>query len=75
VLLNVRVSKRFDPAAVPQVATAVAEAQARLAGAGRIVLRPSGTEPLIRVMVEGREEPLARACAERIAEAVRAASP
>jgi phosphoglucosamine mutase len=75
VLLNVRVARRFDPAAVPKVASAVAAAQAQLAGAGRIVLRPSGTEPLIRVMVEGREEQLARVCAERIAEAVRAASP
>jgi phosphoglucosamine mutase len=52
----------------------VAQVESRLAGAGRIVLRPSGTEPLIRVMVEGREEPLARACAEQIAEAVRTAS-
>jgi len=75
VLLNVRVTRRFDPAAVPGVASAVAEAQTRLAGAGRIVLRPSGTEPLIRVMVEGREEQLARVCAEQIAEAVRSASP
>jgi phosphoglucosamine mutase len=74
VLLNVRVARRFDPASAPQVATAVADVESRLAGAGRIVLRPSGTEPLIRVMVEGREEPLARACAEQIAEAVRVAS-
>jgi phosphoglucosamine mutase len=74
VLLNVRVARRFDPASVPQVADAVAAAESRLGGAGRIVLRPSGTEPLIRVMVEGREEPLARACAEQIAEAVRSAS-
>jgi phosphoglucosamine mutase len=75
VLLNVRVARRFDPAAVPKVASAVAEAQLQLAGAGRIVLRPSGTEPLIRVMVEGREEQLARVCAERIAEAVRSVTP
>jgi phosphoglucosamine mutase len=75
VLLNVRVAQRFDAAAQPGVASAVAEAQSRLAGAGRIVLRPSGTEPLIRVMVEGREEQLARQCAEQIADAVRAASP
>jgi phosphoglucosamine mutase len=75
VLLNVRVARRFDPAAVPKVASAVAEAQTLLAGAGRIVLRPSGTEPLIRVMVEGREEQLARVCAERIAEAVRSVTP
>jgi phosphoglucosamine mutase len=75
VLLNVKVARRFDPAAVPQVAAAVAEMEARLGGAGRVVLRPSGTEPLIRVMVEGREEQLARTCAEHIAEVVRAAGP
>jgi len=75
VLLNVRVAQRFDPRGVPQVADALAEAELRLAGAGRIVLRSSGTEPLIRVMVEAREEPLARDCAERIAAAVRSASP
>jgi phosphoglucosamine mutase len=75
VMLNVRVARRFDPGAVPEVASAVAAAESRLAGHGRIVLRPSGTEPLIRVMVEAREEPLARACAEQIAAAVRAASP
>jgi phosphoglucosamine mutase len=73
VLLNVRVARRFDPGSVPQVASAVAEVESRLGGAGRIVLRPSGTEPLIRVMVEGREEALARACAEQIAEAVKSA--
>ncbi|MET0282141.1 MAG: phosphoglucosamine mutase [Steroidobacteraceae bacterium] len=74
VMLNVRVGQRFDPATVPQVAAAVAAVEAQLAGQGRIVLRPSGTEPLIRVMVEAREEPVARGCAERIATAVRAAS-
>ncbi len=74
VLLNVRVAKRFDPAIVPGIASAVVEAEKRLAGAGRVVLRPSGTEPLIRVMVEGREEALARACAEGIVAAVKAAS-
>ncbi len=73
VLLNVRVARRFDPAGVPAVASAVVEAERRLAGAGRVVLRPSGTEPLIRVMVEAREDALARACAEGIAAAVKAA--
>jgi phosphoglucosamine mutase len=74
VMVNVKVARRFDPGAVPAVATAVAGAEARLGGAGRIVLRPSGTEPLIRVMVEAGDEQLARACAEQIAEAVRAAA-
>jgi phosphoglucosamine mutase len=74
VMLNVRVARRFDPRAIPAIAAAVAEVEARLAGQGRVVLRPSGTEPLIRVMVEGRDEAMTRSCAEQIAAAVRAAS-
>jgi phosphoglucosamine mutase len=71
VLLNVRVATRFDPGTVPAVKAAVARVEARLDGEGRVVLRASGTEPLIRVMVEGRDEAITRACAEEIAEAVR----
>ena len=55
VLLNVKVAKRFDPAAVPAIQNSVRSIEARLAGEGRVVLRPSGTEPVIRVMVEGRD--------------------
>ena len=66
-----KVARRFDPQAIPAVQAALAAGQAALGEQGRIVLRPSGTEPLIRVMVEAREEPLARACAERLAEVVR----
>ena len=72
VMLNVKVAERFDPNSRPQVAEAVAQAEQRLAGDGRIVLRASGTEPLIRVMVEAREEAMASSCAEHIAAAVRA---
>ena len=74
VLLNVRVAARFDPAAVPAVGAAVATVEQRLGGEGRVVLRPSGTEPVIRVMVEGRDEALTRSCAEQIAAAVSAAA-
>ena len=56
VLLNVKVAERFDPAAVPAVQEAMARIEARLGGDGRVVLRASGTEPVIRVMVEGRDE-------------------
>jgi phosphoglucosamine mutase len=73
VLLNVRVAQRFDPNLVPAVVAAVAAVEQRLAGEGRVVLRASGTEPLIRVMVEGRDEAVTRACAEEIAAAVKAA--
>ena len=44
-----------------------------LAGEGRVLLRPSGTEPLLRVMVEGRDENKVQAAAERLAATVRAA--
>jgi len=72
VMLNVRVAQRFDPSTVPAVRTLLGTLESQLGGRGRIVLRPSGTEPLIRVMVEAQEEALARGCAERLAEAVRA---
>lgn len=74
VLLNVKVAKRFDPNAVPAVATVVKDVERRLGREGRVVLRASGTEPVIRVMVEGREESTTRAYADEIATAVRAAA-
>jgi phosphoglucosamine mutase len=74
VMLNVRVARRFDPMAVPAVAAAVAGVERSLGGEGRVVLRASGTEPLIRVMVEGREEEATARCAQTIAAAVLAAA-
>ena len=73
VMLNVPVAQRFDPGAVPSIRTLLRELEAQLGDRGRIVLRASGTEPLIRVMVEAQEEPVARRCAERLAAEVRAA--
>ncbi len=73
VLVNVKVAKRIDPATVPAVQEAVQKVEKRLGGEGRVVLRASGTEPVIRVMVEGREEAVTRALATELAEAVRAA--
>jgi phosphoglucosamine mutase len=75
VMINVRVKERFDPKSVAAVQAAVTKVETQLAGEGRVVLRASGTEPLIRVMVEGREEGPTRAAAEHIAAAVRAVSP
>jgi phosphoglucosamine mutase len=72
VMLNVRVSKRFDPGSVPAVRALQEKLEKQLGNRGRIVLRASGTEPLIRVMVEAQEEGLARGTAEQLAEAVRA---
>lgn len=73
VLLNVRVAHR-DPAIADHVSEAVVAAEARLGENGRILLRPSGTEPVVRVMVEAPTEPDARQVAESLAEAVRAAT-
>src|SRR5690606_9719208 len=74
VLINVGVAQRFDPDGVPAVRDSVARVQQQLSGEGRVVLRASGTEPVIRVMVEAREQPLARSAAEHIAAAVSAAA-
>jgi phosphoglucosamine mutase len=73
-LLNVRVLKRFDPQAEPDVIRVVEEVERRLNGRGRIVLRASGTEPVIRVMVEGSDAVLVRKGAQDIAAAVEAIS-
>jgi phosphoglucosamine mutase len=70
VLLNVKVAQRFDPAAVPAVQKAVARIEKRLGDEGRVVLRASGTEPVIRVMVEARDEATARAAATELCEVV-----
>jgi phosphoglucosamine mutase len=72
VLINVRGDKDRAMAA-PSLGAAVAAARQRLGDAGRILLRPSGTEPAIRVMVEAREAGLAEDLAGQLAEAVRVA--
>jgi phosphoglucosamine mutase len=74
VMLNVKVARRFDPAGVPAVQEAMARIERTMAGEGRVVLRPSGTEPVIRVMVEGRDEGATRAAATELADLVKAAA-
>ncbi|GLY96351.1 phosphoglucosamine mutase [Actinoplanes sp. NBRC 103695] len=75
VLINVKVADRAAGAAAPTVQAAVALAEEELGETGRVLLRPSGTEPLVRVMVEAATEEQARVVAERIADEVRTASP
>lgn len=55
-MINVRVDQRFDPLGRDDIVRAVESAEARLGGGGRVLLRASGTEPLIRVMTEGQDE-------------------
>jgi phosphoglucosamine mutase len=74
VLLNVKVTRGVDPTGIPRVQEEVVRIEKRLAGEGRVVLRASGTEPVIRVMVEGRDEHLTQTLASELAEVVRAAA-
>ena len=73
VMVNVRVKERIDPAKSPAIQAAVKRVEASLGDSGRVVLRASGTEPLIRVMVEGRDEPVVKRHAHELAEVVRQA--
>ena len=70
-LVNVRFAGGVDPLQQPAVLKAVTDAEDKLAGRGRVLLRKSGTEPLIRVMVEGEEAELVSSLAEEIAHRVR----
>ena len=72
VLLNVPVADKARVAAAPDVAEAVADAERELAGDGRILLRPSGTEQIVRVMVEAPTEEAAHRIASRVAALVAA---
>jgi len=72
VLINVKVKgKAAELLEKPLVKSEATKVERILEGKGRVLLRPSGTEPLLRVMVEGEDGVLVKQCAERIAEAVR----
>ena len=72
VLINVRVSDKVAVAASEEVQSIVAQVTAELGDEGRLLLRPSGTEPLVRVMVEAGTDEIAQAAAERVAKVVAA---
>jgi phosphoglucosamine mutase len=71
VLLNVRLTKETNWQDSPQLAQALKEVETELADTGRVLIRPSGTEPLVRVMVEAREFSVAQRCAEKLASTLR----
>jgi phosphoglucosamine mutase len=66
-LINVPISDFSDFKSSERVQQAVKDAKRDLAGRGRVLLRPSGTEPLVRVMVEGQDPAYVKQLAERIA--------
>jgi phosphoglucosamine mutase len=70
VLVNVGVPRGFDWQKHPSIAAAQREAETALNGCGRVLLRPSGTEPVLRVMVEGEPRATIEAAAQSIASAV-----
>lgn len=70
VLINVRVAKKPDLENHPEIQTALALAEEALADTGRVLLRSSGTEPLIRVMVEGQELKQVESVAKKLADTV-----
>ena len=71
VLLNVRVREKTELTSVPAVRAAIDRVEARVAGQGRLLVRYSGTEPLLRVMLEGRRQEDIRAWAQEIVDVVK----
>jgi phosphoglucosamine mutase len=70
VLLNVRVASRQDISIVPEIARMVKDAEEKLAETGRVLIRYSGTEPLLRIMLEGQDEKLITELAQGIADVI-----
>ena len=71
VLMNVRVERKVDLATVPPIAAVMSSVESRLAGNGRLLVRYSGTEPLLRVMLEGKDQDEIRRWAQEIVDAVK----
>ena len=69
-MVNVHTEKRLDPSKSAAIRKAVVEVEGELADTGRVVLRASGTEPVIRVMVEGKDHDQVAALAKRLAAVV-----
>ena len=70
-MINVRVKDKKDLQSLPAIRDAVASVEATLGRKGRVLLRPSGTEPVVRVMVEGEDAGLVQSLAEELAQQVK----
>lgn len=70
-MINVPVARRVDPLSIDAIRASVKSAEAELNGQGRVLLRPSGTEALIRVMVEGHDKGMVQRVAAELADTVR----
>jgi len=68
--MNMRVKERVDLSTVPEVAAVLQSVESRLAGSGRLLVRYSGTEPLLRVMLEGQDQAQIRRWGQEIIDAV-----
>jgi phosphoglucosamine mutase len=71
VLMNLRVARKVDLQTVPEIAAVMSSVESRLAGNGRLLVRYSGTEPLLRVMLEGQDEDEIRRWGQEIVDAVK----
>jgi phosphoglucosamine mutase len=71
VLVNVRVKERRDLASIPEIARRMTEIEKKLDGTGRLLVRYSGTEPKVRVMIEGEDQNEIKALADDLAETIR----
>ena len=69
-MINVRIKQKFNLSEFPNIEKAIDEAENQLAGKGRVLLRPSGTEPLVRVMVEGEDSQLVDNLVKKVAAVV-----
>jgi len=69
--VNVPVKQKRELASVPEIAEAMQRIEGRLAGEGRLLVRYSGTEPLLRVMIEGKDQRQIQGWANEIADRVR----
>jgi phosphoglucosamine mutase len=73
-MINVRTARRLDIKGSTQIQQAVRAVESELADRGRVVLRPSGTEPVVRVMVEGQDAALVERLTKSLADTVRRAA-